>query len=96
MNTVGRPGFLRKPFAFLPGTIIVRERLRTLNTSPDRLVVMVKHERDFNPKADGWEFLTVSGDGSKVLKREKGGQCLKCHQTASANDFVFPEDGRYR
>jgi hypothetical protein len=96
VNVIGRPGFLRKPFAFLPGTIIVRERLPALHASPERLVVMVKHERDFNPKANGWEFLTVSGDGSKILKRDQNGPCLKCHATTSDNDFVFPEDGRFR
>ena len=96
VNVIGRPGFLRKPFAFLPGTIIVRERLPALHASPERLVVMVKHERDFNPKANGWEFLTVSGDGSKILKRDQNGPCLKCHATASDNDFVFPEDERFR
>lgn len=96
VNVIGRPGFMQKPFAFLPGTIIVRERLPALNANPERLVVMVKHERDFNPRANGWEFLTVSGEGAKVLKRERNGGCLKCHSSASNNDFVFPEDGRYR
>ncbi len=96
VNEVGRPGFSRKPFAFPTGTMIVREKLRTLNADPERLVVMIKHERLFNPRANGWEFLTVSGDGTKVLKREKGGQCLKCHRDASTNDFVFPEDGHDR
>jgi hypothetical protein len=96
VNEIGRPSFSRKPFAFPSGTVIVRERLPTLNGNPERLVVMIKHERDFNPKANGWEFLTVSGEGLKVLKREKQGQCLKCHVSASNNDFVFPEDGRYR
>jgi hypothetical protein len=55
---------------------------------------MVKHERDFNRKANGWEFLTINGDATKVLKREKQGNCLKCHATAANNDFVFPEDGK--
>jgi hypothetical protein len=96
INEVGGPSFSRKPFVFPTGTVIVRERLLTLNANPERLVVMVKHERDFNPKTNGWEFLTVSGDGLRVLKREKNGQCLKCHVSASNNDFVFPEDGRYR
>jgi hypothetical protein len=96
VNEIGKPGFSRKPFAFPVGTMIVRERLLALNSRPERLVAMIKHDRSFNPNSNGWEFLTVSGDGSKVLKREKNGQCLKCHTTASSNDFVFPEDGRYR
>jgi len=96
VNDLGRSAFGLKPFVFPTGTIIVRERLLQLNANPDRLVVMVKHDKAFNPAANGWEFLSVNGDGTKVIKREKNGECLKCHQTAASNDFVFPEDKRDR
>ena len=76
--------------------MIVREKLPGMNMNPERLVVMIKHEKEFNPRANGWEFLIVNGEGTRVLKREKSGQCLKCHVSVSNNDFVFPEDGRYR
>ena len=92
VNEVGRSAFQQKPFLFPAGSIIVRERLATLTSRPDILVVMVKHERDFNRKANGWEFLTISGDATRILKREKQGNCLKCHASAAGNDFVFPED----
>lgn len=94
VNDVGRDAFRRQPFAFPVGTMIVRERLLPPSTNPDRLVVMIKHEKTFNQKANGWEFLTVNGDATKILKREKGGKCLQCHVSAAENDFVFPEDGR--
>jgi hypothetical protein len=90
VNEAGLGAFRQQPFVFPVGSIIVRERLLTPTSNPDRLVVMVKHERDFNPKADGWEFLTVAGDATKVIKREKEGNCLSCHASASNNDFVFP------
>ena len=90
VNEIGRRGFEREPFTFPVGTIIVRERLLTATSHPDRLVVMIKQEKRFNRKANGWEFLTVSGDGTKILKREKDGKCLKCHASAVENDFVFP------
>jgi hypothetical protein len=89
-NEAGRGAFRQQPFVFPVGSIIVQERLLTPASVPDRLVVMVKHERDFNRKADGWEFLTVTGDTTKVIKREKEGNCLSCHASASNNDFVFP------
>jgi hypothetical protein len=94
VNDVGRSAFQQKPFLFPPGSVLVRERLPTLTSAPDVLVVMVKRERDFNRKANGWEFLTISGDATRILKREKGGNCLKCHASAADNDFVFPEDAR--
>lgn len=90
VNEAGRGAFRQQPFVFPVGSIIVRERLLSPTSSPDRLVVMIKHERNFNPKADGWEFLTVTGDVTKVIKREKEGKCLACHESASNNDFVFP------
>ena len=94
VNEIGRRGFKREPFSFPVGTVIVRERLLTAASAPDRLVVMIKRERRFNRKANGWEFLAFSGDGMKILNREKDGKCLKCHASAALNDFVFPMDKR--
>lgn len=90
VNEAGRAAFSRRPFVFPVGSIIVRERLLSPSSGPDQLVVMIKHEKDFNRKAGGWEFLTVTGDMTKVIRREKEGACLKCHSSASDNDFVFP------
>jgi len=91
VNDIGRAAFQREPFVFPTGTIIARERLLTRSASPDILVAMIKRERRFNRKANGWEFLTVNGDMTKVIKREKDGECLKCHSSAAHNDFVFRE-----
>ncbi len=90
VNSVGKDGFRRQLFSFPVGTVIVRERRWAAAANPDRLVVMIKHEKSFNRKANGWEFLTVNGDASEILKREKDGKCLKCHAAMAANDFVFP------
>ena len=54
----------------------MREILLSPSSSPDQLVVMIKHERDFNPKANGWEFHKVNGDMTKVIKRGKTGDGL--------------------
>ena len=94
MNEAGRNAFRQQPSVFPPGSIIVRERLFSPSSDPDQLVIMIKHEKDFNRKANGWEFLTVTGDMTKVIKREKEGKCLECHASASSNDFVFPLDHR--
>lgn len=94
VNEIGQHGFKREPFTFPVGTIIVRERLTPPQLNPDRLVVMIKHEKRFNRKTNGWEFLTVSGDGTKILNREKDGKCLECHASAAQNDFVFPMEKR--
>jgi cytochrome P460 len=90
-NDIARgPMLSRQPARFPAGSILVRERLLTApSTSPDVLVVMIKREKSFNPKANDWEFLTVSGDLKKIEKREKEGKCQQCHASAARNDFVF-------
>jgi hypothetical protein len=94
VNEMGRDAFSREPFAFPVGTILVRERVLPPSTDAEQLVVMVKRKQRFNKKGNGWEFLTLSGDATRIIKREKDGKCLKCHTSASQNDFVFPEPGQ--
>lgn len=92
VNDVGSKGFQRKPFTFPVGTMLVRETLLPSSDKPERLVVMIKHEKNFNQRANGWEFLTVNGEGTRILKRETSGKCLDCHVSGMENDFVFPEE----
>ena len=90
-NDIARGSMLSKePAIFPPGSIIVREKLLTPTApSPEVLVVMVKREKNFNPKASDWEFLTVSGDMKKIEKREKEGKCQQCHASEAKHDFIF-------
>ena len=48
---------------------------------------MIKRKKGFNPAANDWEFLLISGDATKIKKREKTGECQSCHSTEK--DFVF-------
>jgi len=82
--------FSKTPSRFAPGSVIVREKLRApASTTPEVLVVMIKRERNFNPKANDWEFLTISGDMKTIKKREKEGKCQRCHASEAKNDYVF-------
>jgi hypothetical protein len=94
VNPLGRASFTSQPSAFPVGSIIVRERLLSPGLDADLLVAMVKREKHFNRKANDWEFLTVSGDLTKIIKREKEGKCLACHAEAAQTDFIFPETKR--
>lgn len=79
----------KKP-EFLRGSVIVREKRTHIgDTTPQLLVMMVKREKGFNSKARDWEFLMIDGGLSKVLKREKSGECLQCHKKQKEQDFVF-------
>ncbi len=90
-NEIARESMFSKgPSKFPTGSIIVREKLLTPSPSnAEILVVMVKREKGFNPKANDWEFLTVTGDMKKIEKREQEGKCQKCHASEAKNDFVF-------
>ena len=90
-NDIARGAMSGKdPGRFPNGSILVREKLLTPTAAnPAVLVVMVKREKGFNPKANDWEFLTVSGDQKKIEKREKEGKCYACHALEAKDDFVF-------
>ena len=67
----------------------MREKLKTETGPPELLTAMIKREKGFNPAANDWEFLLLSGDAKTIKKREKTGACQSCHASASAKDFVF-------
>ena len=85
------------PVQFPSGSVIVRERLAAYDaTQPDHLMVMVKRERGFNPKANDWEFLSIDGAMTKVEERQKTGSCLDCHASQASRDFVYQVNGLRR
>ena len=69
--------------------MIVREKLKTEAGSPELLTAMIKRKKGFNPEANDWEFLLISGDATKIKKREKTGACQRCHKSANGPDFTF-------
>ena len=91
VNEVARQSLVdaKKP-RFPIGSVIVREKLlRTNDAAPQVLVVMVKRDQGFNSKARDWEFLMIDGDLSKILRREKHGECRDCHVQQRDQDYVF-------
>ena len=92
-NDIARDLMLSKePAKFSAGSVIVREKLSSpAATTADLLAVMIKREPGFNRKAGDWEYLIVSGDGKKIEKREKKGECRRCHDQQAKSDFVFRE-----
>ncbi len=93
VNDLARsPMFSKAAANFPPDSIIVREKLSSpSSTTPDLLAVMIKRAKGFNPRANDWEFLVITGDGKKIERREKTGACQECHASQSGNDFVFRE-----
>lgn len=67
----------------------MREKLKTEAGPPELLTAMIKRQKGFNPAANDWEFLVLSGDATTIKKREKTGACQSCHASVSDKDFVF-------
>ncbi len=76
------------------GAIIVRERLKTADSpTAELLAVMIKREKGFNRAANDWEFLSINGEVTKIKKRQKTGDCQRCHAMRSKNDFMMSDYG---
>jgi hypothetical protein len=92
VNSLAREALTAEPSIQFPrGSIIVREKLaKAEDTQPQLLAVMIKRARGFNPAANDWEFLTVDGALTKIWERQKTGNCLDCHASQRARDFVYP------
>ena len=90
-NELAKKAYSASPLQPFPvGSILIREKLATSTAQkPQVLTVMIKRENGFNPKGGNWSFLTIDGAATKVKSRKKGGDCLECHQSARARDFVF-------
>lgn len=88
VNDVGREEFLTKANpSFHEGTVIVKQKLS--NGVPELLTVMIKRKPSFDPFNGNWEYLTYSGDGSKVLASGKLKSCQDCHEMQRFEGYVF-------
>ena len=90
LNNIARTALSQSgPPTYAEGAVIVREKLETEAGAPEVLTSMIKRQKGFNPEANDWEFLLISGDATKIRKREKMGDCQSCHASVSEKDFVF-------
>ena len=90
LNDIARTALSQsRPLTYPEGAVIVREKLKTEASAPEVLTAMIKRKKGFNPPANDWEFLLISGDATKIKKRQKTGDCQSCHASVSAKDFVF-------
>jgi hypothetical protein len=91
VNEKGRYAmFLSNELSFPEGSVIVKEKLPTPDsTKPELLTVMIKRRAGYDPKKGDWEYLVTDGVGKKVYERGKINNCQRCHVTQSASDYVF-------
>jgi hypothetical protein len=92
VNPIGEKAMLSpKSIPFPVGSVIVKKKVDPRSPQDTALLytIMIKHKLAFNPKAGGWEFAVVSGDGQQVQARGALESCMECHLPQRQKDFVF-------
>jgi hypothetical protein len=81
-DTVARP----KPGPLPTGSMIAKEKLVTMEGSPEGLGFMIRRATPEFAATDGWEFLyfPASGDRDKTHQ-----ECASCHRRAPSGNYVF-------
>jgi len=90
VNEVGEEAMMtRKNPSFPVGTVIVKEKLVTPeSTASELLTVMIKREKGFNPEVGDWEFMTLNGSAAEVTSIGKLENCQACHVNFDKSDFI--------
>lgn len=90
VNDIGKDEMMTKKSPDFPvGTVIVKEKLPTAESKDaELLTVMIKREKDYNPKVGDWEFLTFNGAGTETTARGKLSNCQTCHLVEKSTDYV--------
>jgi len=91
VNPAGREAmFTPAPLHFPEGTIIVKEKRKGGGeTDPELLTVMLKRSRGYNADTGDWDFAVLDGKATSVQAEGKLENCMQCHKTAAASDYVF-------
>jgi hypothetical protein len=89
-NEKAEPFLKLEDLRFPVGSVIVREKLSSANAvAPDLIAAMIKHDREFSPATNGWEFVVIDKNFSRVKTRQTTGNCASCHAQTKQSDFVF-------
>ena len=81
VNDAGRDAMFQTTNPRFPvGTIIVKEKLPAIDsTEPEFYTIMVKRESSYDPAHGNWQYLTMSGDRSKIEGPKNIRSCQACH-----------------
>jgi hypothetical protein len=90
VNEVADPYMKSENLRFPVGSVIVREKLASADaTRPELIAAMIKHERSFSPRTNGWEFIVIDRNLTRIKTRQTTGNCAACHEQARSSDLVY-------
>lgn len=89
-NDIAEPFLKLEDLRFPVGSVIVREKLAApASDTPDLIAAMIKRDREFSPETNGWEFVVIDRNFTRVKTRQTTGNCAACHVQASKSDLVY-------
>lgn len=91
VNDIGRRAMMKEKTPKFPkGSVIVKEKsVSEDGTSPELLTVMIKQKKGFNRATGDWEYMVVSGAGTKIEGRGNLENCQSCHIHNKQTDYIF-------
>jgi Cytochrome P460 len=89
VNEIGLVAMTEESYPVFPaGTVIVKEKLGdALNTTPDALGIMIKHEAGYNASTGDWEYFYW--EAPNTLLPDENNYCANCHLEAALTDSVY-------
>jgi len=89
VNDVGRHAMMSEKVPLFPqGSMIVKEKLPAVDSSPELLTAMIKREPGYNPQSGDWEYMVLDGTAQTVRERGKLTTCQSCHIMEKDTDYV--------
>ena len=91
VNEIGRAAMLEQRTPKFPqGSIIVKEKLSTKESSaPELLTIMKKREQGYDTDNGDWEYFVFDGAGEVMQANGKLEKCQACHREEKRTDFVM-------
>jgi hypothetical protein len=69
-----------------PGSMIAKEKLVTMEGSPEGIGFMIRRATPEFAATDGWEFLYFPASGDRKKTHD---ECASCHRRAPSGNYVF-------
>src|SRR5258706_12501195 len=89
INPIGVDELSKGTPVFPEGTVIVKDKLPTLNGGEsDALGIMIKRAEGFNPAGGDWEYIYRAQDGKVMRGPQQLPNCQSCHLAYKDTDSV--------
>lgn len=91
VNDAAKQAFFNEKNPKMPvGAVIVKEKLPARDAkTPELLTAMIKREAGYDPANGDWEYLVLSGNGTRIFGRGKISSCQSCHKSQKDEGYLY-------